>query len=87
MMSEKKNRISPCIKRMRFYLLYRYIYVPAIKTTVRYYLCPNGVYLLSGLIRASRCLRGAAFPLLMNGPVYVALIDLPLSVTKFVEMV
>lgn len=42
MMSEKKNRISPCIKRMRFYLLYRYIYVPAIKNTVRYYLCPNG---------------------------------------------
>lgn len=41
MMSEKK-RISPCIKRMRFYLLYRYIYVPAIKNTVRYYLCPNG---------------------------------------------
>ena len=41
MMSEKK-RISPCIKRMRFYLLYRYIYVPAIKTTGRYYLCPNG---------------------------------------------
>ena len=38
----EKNRISPCIKRMRFYLLYRYIYVPAIKNTVRYYLCPNG---------------------------------------------
>lgn len=87
MMSEKKNRIPPCIKRMRFYLLYRYIYVPAVKIPFGIICVPTGVYLLSGLIRASRCLRGAAFPLLMNGPVYVALIDLPLSVTKFVEMV